>query len=116
MRGFKWEYGADYPSGAKTVTAPATVSGVALGNLPLGVAGRPANREGAKGQYTASQETCRAKWAYTSENGLTEGEHDHYSIERLNLSFAAHQGGSHLPVYRCHFGVYGWPVAYFICA
>ena len=115
MRGFKWEYGADYPSGAKTVTAPATVSGVALGNLPLEI-WETGNREGAKGQYTASQETCRTKWAYTSENGLTEGEHDHYSIERLNLSFAAHQGGSRLPVYRCHFGVYGGLIAYFSCA
>lgn len=105
MRGFKWEYGADYPSGAKTVTAPATVSGVVLGNLPLG------NWEGAKGQYTASQETCRAKWAYTSENGLTEGEHDHDNDFYSTRAVAARHGWPCQSVYWHHHGFHRGPVA-----
>jgi hypothetical protein len=31
------EHGADYPSGAKAVTAPATVSGEAICEVPLGL-------------------------------------------------------------------------------
>ena len=92
------------------MTAPATVSGVALGNLPLEI-WETGNREGAKGQHTASQETCRAKWAYTSENGLTEGEHDHNNDFYSTRSVAACHCWPRQFVYWHRHGFHRGPVA-----
>ena len=51
--GIKREHGAAYPSGTKTVAAPATVSGECP-ELPLAKAGKAG-----QAQRPASQETCR---------------------------------------------------------
>ena len=66
--GPKREYGEDDPKGAKTVTAPATVSGEVLEYLPLG------NWEGALKSTTRKSGDLPSKMSVFALTGLTEGD------------------------------------------
>ena len=88
------------------MTAPATVSGVAYGNLPLDKTGKAPKADTPQVRRPAESN------AYL-QTGLTEGEHDHNSIKRLSISFTAHQGRPRLRVYWCDLGVYSWFIANF---
>ena len=64
----KREHGADYPSGAKTVAAPATVSGELLSHATGHRAGK------ARGAIsTASQETCQPTAGLNAHSILAHG-------------------------------------------
>jgi hypothetical protein len=109
------EHGEDDPNGAKTVTAPATVSGEVLIELCHWETGKaqsePATREVRR---PAERQPERSA---PNHIGRTEGVHDHSKINNPNYKrFAARDSRRHLPVSRRFTRVPGWHVSHGCCS
>ena len=78
----KWEHGEAQAVIAKSVTAPATVSGEQPRNVPLG-ANKDGAREGSGELRPASQETCHRNFNLPGR-GVLEGELNVRSGHRRN--------------------------------
>jgi hypothetical protein len=63
--GIKREHGADYPSGANAVAAPATVSGQSP-SLPTDLSDREGDGDD---KEAVSQETCQRTWSLVRKSG-----------------------------------------------